>query len=106
FSLPSLSTPVDDTLSLHDALPISAATPRVNAPATVTMVRDDAADVSDIAFLSMMLGTAAAAGVLGAILGLGGGILLVPVLTLFLDRKSTRLNSSHQIISYAVFCLQ
>src|SRR5207244_13616881 len=23
----------------------------------------------------------------------------------FLDRKSTRLNSSHQIISYAVFCL-
>jgi len=39
--------------------------------------------VNDIAFLSMMLGTAAAAGVLGAILGLGGGILLVPVLTLF-----------------------
>src|SRR5258708_24827396 len=28
-------------------------------------------------------------------------------LTLFdLDRKSTRLNSSHQIISYAVFCLK
>src|SRR5438552_4617382 len=25
---------------------------------------------------------------------------------LFLDRKSTRLNSSHQIISYAVFCLK
>src|SRR5207244_12328811 len=23
----------------------------------------------------------------------------------FLDRKSTRLNSSHQLISYAVFCL-
>src|SRR5438552_14445423 len=23
----------------------------------------------------------------------------------FIDRKSTRLNSSHQIISYAVFCL-
>ena len=39
--------------------------------------------MNDIAFLSMMLGTAAAAGVLGAILGLGGGILLVPVLTLF-----------------------
>src|SRR5438552_14133099 len=27
-------------------------------------------------------------------------------LTRFLDRKSTRLNSSHQIISYAVFCLK
>src|SRR5207244_10076230 len=25
---------------------------------------------------------------------------------LFIDRKSTRLNSSHQIISYAVFCLK
>src|SRR5258708_12287240 len=25
---------------------------------------------------------------------------------LILDRKSTRLNSSHQIISYAVFCLK
>src|SRR5258708_21973884 len=26
--------------------------------------------------------------------------------TMMLDRKSTRLNSSHQIISYAVFCLK
>src|SRR5947208_8195396 len=26
--------------------------------------------------------------------------------TAYLDRKSTRLNSSHQIISYAVFCLK
>src|SRR5689334_6179203 len=39
--------------------------------------------VSDVTFLSMVLGTAVAAGVLGAILGLGGGILLVPLLTLF-----------------------
>src|SRR5258708_24069505 len=31
----------------------------------------------------------------------------VPALVLaFKDRKSTRLNSSHQIISYAVFCLK
>src|SRR5258708_25463041 len=29
-----------------------------------------------------------------------------PELTITLDRKSTRLNSSHQIISYAVFCLK
>src|SRR5438552_6231945 len=27
-------------------------------------------------------------------------------ITLTVDRKSTRLNSSHQIISYAVFCLK
>src|SRR5207244_12044214 len=29
-----------------------------------------------------------------------------PWLSVFTDRKSTRLNSSHQIISYAVFCLK
>src|SRR5258708_19085830 len=29
-----------------------------------------------------------------------------PRLNKFSDRKSTRLNSSHQIISYAVFCLK
>src|SRR5258708_28706831 len=30
----------------------------------------------------------------------------VAVLLQMIDRKSTRLNSSHQIISYAVFCLK
>src|SRR5258708_12411351 len=36
--------------------------------------------------------------------GIGGNLALrVPILA---DRKSTRLNSSHQIISYAVFCLK
>src|SRR5258708_25072585 len=30
----------------------------------------------------------------------------VPELLNLVDRKSTRLNSSHQIISYAVFCLK
>src|SRR5207244_5879694 len=29
-----------------------------------------------------------------------------PALAASIDRKSTRLNSSHQIISYAVFCLK
>src|SRR5689334_7649135 len=32
--------------------------------------------------------------------------LLMPVVTQFTDRKSTRLNSSHSSISYAVFCLK
>src|SRR5258708_17039076 len=31
---------------------------------------------------------------------------VVEILLQSLDRKSTRLNSSHQIISYAVFCLK
>src|SRR5258708_29104910 len=34
------------------------------------------------------------------------GRLTLPNLTPLKDRKSTRLNSSHQIISYAVFCLK
>ena len=39
--------------------------------------------MTDLALLVGLLFTAAGAGVLGAILGLGGGILLVPILTLF-----------------------
>src|SRR5690625_6676415 len=34
------------------------------------------------------------------------GLKLIGVLGLFVDRKSTRLNSSHVAISYAVFCLK
>src|SRR5258708_23519992 len=40
---------------------------------------------------------------LGKAVGVPGGALRQVSL---LDRKSTRLNSSHQIISYAVFCLK
>src|SRR5258708_11068590 len=32
--------------------------------------------------------------------------MLAPEIEFVVDRKSTRLNSSHQIISYAVFCLK
>jgi uncharacterized membrane protein YfcA len=39
--------------------------------------------VTDLVVLGAMFGTSVAAGVAGAVLGLGGGILLVPVLTLF-----------------------
>jgi uncharacterized membrane protein YfcA len=39
--------------------------------------------VSDLVFLASICAAAAGAGVLGAILGLGGGILLVPILTMF-----------------------
>src|SRR5438552_13923303 len=35
-----------------------------------------------------------------------GRILAVLIVRKMADRKSTRLNSSHQIISYAVFCLK
>src|SRR5258708_26804302 len=54
-----------------------------------------------------------------AVIDVGEGALLAPAVDqmdlladggrqkrAFTDRKSTRLNSSHQIISYAVFCLK
>src|SRR5438552_11718798 len=70
------------TLSLHDALPISGAlgsgpTSPLNSRNKPTPTR-----VPNVA--------------MNRYVGVG----------LFQDRKSTRLNSSHQIISYAVFCLK
>src|SRR5258708_31517645 len=63
------------TLSLHDALPISAA--------AEFRVRQHAGQKRAIGGYAHDLDVAKR-----------------------LDRKSTRLNSSHQIISYAVFCLK
>src|SRR5258708_17672050 len=64
------------TLSLHDALPISFAM----------------CPEPNLSYLEL-LKTSVAARTLGDLLACQ-------------DRKSTRLNSSHQIISYAVFCLK
>src|SRR5690348_18176258 len=70
------------TLSLHDALPISVA-PVVVVP----LARIPLAAIDHLAALPLILDTAVA-----------------PLMGL--DRKSTRLNSSHPSISYAVFCLK
>src|SRR5690625_6093426 len=40
------------------------------------------------------------------VFGPAGGVFLSMPLGPYIDRKSTRLNSSHVAISYAVFCLQ
>src|SRR3712207_8408842 len=75
---------------------------RLNTPINVL----DAAGLSLFAVtgatkaLALGLGPAPAV-LLGAITGVGGGTLRD-----VLDRKSTRLNSSHANISYAVFCLK
>src|SRR2546426_12595228 len=66
------------TLSLHDALPISPA-----VPLTTFAARPD---------LAMQLYEVACEA--------------YPDQPLRTDRKSTRLNSSHLVISYAVFCLK
>src|SRR5258708_14892871 len=69
------------TLSLHDALPISP---------------DPGADLLNDGHQGVAEQHRPGDGVAQLRAGLGIGR----------DRKSTRLNSSHQIISYAVFCLK
>src|SRR5690349_23404163 len=71
------------TLSLHDALPISA-NDAADAAAAVSVLADVPAPAPAPAGAAEIAAAAAAA----------------------LDRKSTRLNSSHVEISYAVFCLK
>src|SRR5437764_13528783 len=39
-------------------------------------------------------------------IGLGLSLCITAITMAYLDRKSTRLNSSHRCISYAVFCLK
>src|SRR5689334_24846086 len=76
------------TLSLHDALPIST-----RRDITVFAARDGVASALSLGVLLALpfMTTAIAGPTEGAILA---------------DRKSTRLNSSHSSISYAVFCLK
>src|SRR5207244_11340131 len=78
----SILTPTPEiyTLSLHDALPISVWTRRA-----VDLLQECHAVVSGTGSVPKNLLQRSAE---------------------ITDRKSTRLNSSHQIISYAVFCLK
>src|SRR3712207_8848314 len=78
------------TLSLHDALPISCEYTawQHNQPPPFAS--------GAVPFLNALPGSGS------------GALLIKPTLRLYLpvDRKSTRLNSSHANISYAVFCLK
>src|SRR5689334_25436010 len=73
------------TLSLHDALPISSGEPRPSSRPSTTPTRCAGWTVGDVA-----------AHDIGSMVDVVEGR----------DRKSTRLNSSHSSISYAVFCLK
>src|SRR2546430_13324260 len=73
------------TLSLHDALPILPSADMVNCPVPRTW--ENAARILGCG-LPKAVEREALAGAVGE------------------DRKSTRLNSSHSQISYAVFCLK
>src|SRR5437868_12795291 len=88
------------TLSLHDALPISE---RYFESGDAEAAREELQHGVQCAEAGLRLAHAAAhpygeailLGILGSLRGLAGE-----------DRKSTRLNSSHVSISYAVFCLK
>src|SRR5437762_10756801 len=79
------------TLSLHDALPISRPPSIGQEPRTVNRSLSTWR-------LTALLATLVLAGC--------SGDSSTGVLALAGDRKSTRLNSSHRCISYAVFCLK
>src|SRR5438034_8850922 len=67
-------------------------------------------------FRSIEIALTSTGGISGAgdLTKVGGGTLILPVANTYAgktfikegDRKSTRLNSSHTVISYAVFCLK
>src|SRR5437763_13036395 len=94
-------TPIDfPTLSLHDALPISLSSGSTRLLGQVGIRSFVGAVLTQ--FFQLLCLTV-------------GNRLLSPLLvksmqigppTMTLDRKSTRLNSSHRCISYAVFCLK
>src|SRR5205085_12191829 len=80
------------TLSLHDALPISF----VPEPMSVPRYLPESIGPPDTAIVGMST--------LAAPISSAG--VDIPTIAVSGDRKSTRLNSSHSQISYAVFCLK
>src|SRR5437870_13909309 len=86
FLFAATATPLFYTLSLHDALPIFlAAAAALRTGNGRRVERQELGDVGD---------------------SLDDRFRGDPVLLVVGDRKSTRLNSSHVAISYAVFCLK
>src|SRR5207247_8756653 len=89
------------TLSLHDALPISKPGSSEKRPLGIPTVRDRVVQTALRAVLEPIFERIFAAHSYGFRPGRGCKDALRRV-----DRKSTRLNSSHEWISYAVFCLK
>src|SRR5207248_11136965 len=87
FSFTGPAAPSIYTLSLHDALPISVKLWDVATGKEVRSLLGHSDAVNAVAFSP-------------------DGITLATASSDNTDRKSTRLNSSHRTISYAVFCLK
>src|SRR5207248_9559630 len=96
FPFTSTATPQFYTLSLHDALPIS-----------LQFADDDLLLLRELTFVEGLEAHLVAHEAHGdGEVRRRGGEVVVNDLLVRLDRKSTRLNSSHRTISYAVFCLK
>src|SRR5205809_5673298 len=78
----------------------SMATPHVAGAAALYLETNPSATPAQVA--AALVGNATA----GRINGIPAGTVNLLLYTGFIDRKSTRLNSSHGYISYAVFCLK
>src|SRR5688500_15474226 len=105
--MPSSAAPVSpSTLSLHDALPISIASVVLGNNDRPLLLIDVSELDKSYSVLSAALPVQGRAVTIYAEVHPKKGVDSVAVRNGFLevDRKSTRLNSSHLVISYAVFC--
>src|SRR5207253_6098088 len=102
FSVHTTAHTATSPLSLHDALPISCLPRALHRPAhRYLLLACLASAIYDGSQIAYFLASDAGARLLAVRIGYLGAFMLLPV-----DRKSTRLNSSHVAISYAVFCLK
>src|SRR5207248_3934702 len=92
------------TLSLHDALPISPE--RMRVVSTTAQLQDEVTLILHQPFEKLPETARAAVQQIRRRDPLLVGRKIVVIDDDIRDRKSTRLNSSHRTISYAVFCLK
>src|SRR5207244_6130906 len=98
--------PATSTLSLHDALPILAVAKPSNDASTRQSPQADEANLNSPRASVNVCATRAPVASTSRTSTRGSGAPSSSVMSPdTVDRKSTRLNSSHQIISYAVLCL-
>src|SRR5207249_9829001 len=103
---PVPATPLISTLSLHDALPISISTNHWDARAALTNSSPVRISIAGVTANPKATPVFEAGAGVTPTTGLRFGVLFAHGAFLTRDRKSTRLNSSHVSISYAVFCLK
>src|SRR5690606_41966951 len=100
------ATPAHSHLSLHDALPISAGEGATLVAGLVMIVVTMLGQTAPTAIRAALWLLPAAASVMGLALAptlAEAVVFALTPLAMTADRKSTRLNSSHVKISYAVF---